>query len=376
MATRASVSKRDDGLMLVRGTSGPLADRSRKELHAIFNNLGLKITADVNNHTVNFPDITLNLQEGSFSPYRKPNNDPLYIDHRSNHPPSVIKQLPKSVGKRISALSSNESCFNSAKPLYENSLKRSNYDVKLQYLTKNENSTNSNPQSSGRNRKRKIIWFNPPYSKNVKTNIARKFLQLLDKHFPKTSRLHKIFNRSSIKVSYSCMSNIKTSISNHNRRLLEQQIVPPSTGCNCRTLNECPLNEKCLTESLVYQAEITSTDAGEAKTYIGMTGGSFKKRYANHKKSINNPRYSSETELSKYIWDLKKKKQDFTINWSILKRVVPRAAGRNTCNLCLEEKLSILESNSARLLNKRSQLFSKCRHRFKFSARNFKRTRN
>ena len=111
------------------------------------------------------------------------------------------------------------------------------------------------------------------------------------KHFPKTSRLHKIFNRSSIRVSYSCMSNIKTSISNHNRRLLEQQIVPPSTGCNCRTLNECPLNGKCLTESLVYQAEITSTDAGEAKTYIGMTGGSFKKRYANDKKSINNPRY-------------------------------------------------------------------------------------
>ena len=57
------------------------------------------------------------------------------------------------------------------------------------------------------------------------------------------------------------------------------------------------------------------------------------------------------------------KKQDFTINWSILKCVAPRAAGRNTCNLCLEEKLSILESNSARLLNKRSELFSKCRHR-------------
>ena len=76
------------------------------------------------------------------------------------------------------------------------------------------------------------------------------------------------------------------------------------------------------------------------------------------------------------LWDLKKKKQDFTINWSILKRVAPRAAGRNTCNLCLEEKLSILESSSARLLNKRSELFSNFRHRFKFSARNFKRTRN
>ncbi len=93
------------GLMLVNGTSRKLADKTRKDLHAFFNDLGLRITADVNNHTVNFLDITINLQEGKFSPYRKPNNDPLYINRRSNHPPSIIKQLPNSICKRISTLS-------------------------------------------------------------------------------------------------------------------------------------------------------------------------------------------------------------------------------------------------------------------------------
>ncbi len=119
--------------------------------------------------------------------------------------------------------------------------------------------------TSKRKRHRKVIWFNPPYSKNVKTNIARKFLQLVDKHFPKTSRLHKIFNRNNIKVSYSCMSNVKISISSHNRRVLKQQ-AEPSASCNCRSLNECPLNGKCLTESIVYQAEITATDVEKQRS--------------------------------------------------------------------------------------------------------------
>ena len=50
---------RDDGLILVPNTSGKFADKSRKELHAIFNHFGLKITADVSNQTVNFIGISL-----------------------------------------------------------------------------------------------------------------------------------------------------------------------------------------------------------------------------------------------------------------------------------------------------------------------------
>jgi hypothetical protein len=49
-----------------------------------------------------------------------------------------------------------------------------------------------------------------------------------------------------------------------------------------------------------------------------MTAGTFRKRHANHKKSLTVPRYSAETELSKYAWKLKKSGKQYNIKWSIL----------------------------------------------------------
>ena len=37
---------RDDGLMQVKGSKGRSADKARKELHRIFDQFGLKITAN------------------------------------------------------------------------------------------------------------------------------------------------------------------------------------------------------------------------------------------------------------------------------------------------------------------------------------------
>ena len=104
---------RDDGLALIKGTSGRVADKVRKDLCAQFLEFGLKITAEVNHQLVNFFDMTLNLREGSYRPHRKPNNDPLYINRHSNHPPSITKQLPASISKRISSISSDKSAFDS-----------------------------------------------------------------------------------------------------------------------------------------------------------------------------------------------------------------------------------------------------------------------
>ena len=67
-------------------------------------------------------------------------------------------------------------------------------------------------------RQRKIIWFNPPYSVNVETNIGKTFLKLLDKHFLKTNKFHKIVNN--VKVSYSCLPNFANMIKSHNNRIL------------------------------------------------------------------------------------------------------------------------------------------------------------
>ena len=102
------------------------------------------------------------------------------------------------------------------------------------------------------NRKRNnILWYNPPFSKNTSTNIGHKFLALVDKHFPKDHKLRKIFNRNTIKISYSCMTNTKQIIDNHNKRILTASIQVDDTAaaaiinnktCNRRQKNACPLD--------------------------------------------------------------------------------------------------------------------------------------
>ena len=152
----------------------------------------------------------------------------------------------------------------------------------------------------------------------MKTKVAENLLRLIDKNFPKSSIPHKIFNRNSVKVSYSCMNNIKASISNHNRRVLKNRnpFQIPSKSSNCRIKSECPLDGNCFVRSVVYKAQITSDNGKVVKDYIGMTAGPFKLRYRNHLKSLNNERYSTETEHSKYAWGLKSRNKSFRIKWS------------------------------------------------------------
>ena len=88
---------RDDGLAVLRRASGSRADRARKDLIQAFKDLGLRITVDTNLKSVDFLDVTLDLETGSFQPYRKPNDTPLYVHINSNHPPPVLKQIPLAV---------------------------------------------------------------------------------------------------------------------------------------------------------------------------------------------------------------------------------------------------------------------------------------
>ena len=41
---------------------------------------------------VNYSDISLNLNDGTYCPYHKPNDEIQYIHKESNHPPTIIKQ--------------------------------------------------------------------------------------------------------------------------------------------------------------------------------------------------------------------------------------------------------------------------------------------
>ena len=87
----------------------------RKNIIKLFKDNGLSITIDMNLKTANFLDCTFELDKGSFHPYKKDNNVLLYINHESNHPPCIKKQLPSTIEKRLSDLSSDIEIFNKAK---------------------------------------------------------------------------------------------------------------------------------------------------------------------------------------------------------------------------------------------------------------------
>ena len=72
--------------------------------------------------------------------------------------------------------------------------------------------------------------------------------------------------------------------------------------------------------------------------------------------------YKHETELSKHVWNLKKENRQFSIRWAIVKQLPAGRNGKRNCTLCLEEKLLIMKGRSKNILNRRSEMFSKCRH--------------
>ena len=120
---------RDDGLGALHNLNAQDLDRKRKDITEIFKKLGL----ETNLKAVNLLDVTLDLRNESYKPYRKPIDNPLYINASSNHPPSIIKQLPKNISKRISEISSSKEIFDQAAPYYNNALKASGYKERIAY---------------------------------------------------------------------------------------------------------------------------------------------------------------------------------------------------------------------------------------------------
>ena len=121
----------------------------------------------------------------------------------------------------------------------------------------------------------------------------------------------------------------------------------------------------------IYNANVTTESDAAGMNYIGLTEGTFKQRYTQHKLSFRNRNYSNSTELSKHIWTLKDSNTNYKIDWSILATAPAYSNKRKRCHLCLTEKLYLIKAKKPTLLNKRTELISKCRHENKFYLANF-----
>ena len=200
----------------------------------------------------------------------------------------------------------------------------------------------------------------------MKTDLGKQFLRIVDECFPRGHALRAIFNRNTLKLSYSCMPSVKSVIDAHNKRLLQPTEVdaPSRKLCNCRKKDQCPLNNQCLEKSVIYQAIVTSVEGTES--YVGLTDTEFKTRYGNHKQSFKKAAYRNQTELSKYVWQLKDKQIEYNISWKILAKSRAYSSSTKRCKLCTLEKYFIICCPQLATLNKRSELASSCRHNNKF----------
>ena len=191
----------------------------------------------------------------------------------------------------------DEEAFENAIPLYNEALRKSGYSGDLLYQEQNQ----THPRN--RTRKRNIVWFNPPYSESPKTNIGKELFRLFEKHFPAHHRLHKICNKNNVKLSYSCLPNIASKISAHNKKLLnttEDSNAPIDNTCKCRDKAKCPIPGKCRESSIIHHD--TAEGNGEVLHYYGCLKNEFKTRYCNHVHSFKHHSKRKATEPSKFTW--------------------------------------------------------------------------
>ena len=390
---------RDDGLAVVDKITPCQQERLTKRIRKVFQTHDFKITINKGMMRTEFLDVILDLKNNCHRPYKKPNTELTYVSNHSNHPNSIKRQIPKIISKRLSQLSSDKSTFNSTKMEYQDALKKCNYKEDIKF------DEEIHEAKKKRKRKRNIIYFQPPFCATVKTPIGRKFLNLVKKHFNINHPLYKILNPKCIKMSYSCLPNVKTRIAGNNKKILSHDSGEPENMCNCRKKNECPVNNKCLTRGVIYKAEITDKK-GETNEYIGSTGNTFKERYNQHtatmrekrkkdlKKNSNenpepeNPDDGTEekgrkkkkeegiankkeekkkklegTALSRHFWVTKKADgTEPTIKWTIMTKTKAMPNEKNGCTLCNLERLAIAKANKERSLNVRRELSCMCPH--------------
>ena len=70
--------------------------------------------------------------------------------------------------------------------------------------------------------KGKLYGLNPPFCKLANIDVGEYFLRLIDKHFKQDNILHKIFNRKTLKISYSCTKNMSQIMNSHNNELINK----------------------------------------------------------------------------------------------------------------------------------------------------------
>ena len=106
--------------------------------------------------------------------------------------------------------------------------------------------------------------------------------------------------------------------------------------CNCIRKENCPLNQNCLVQNVVYEATINSDlPSYQEKKYNGLCEGTFKKQFPNHKSSLSHKRYKNSTAFSKELWKVKVMNGTPSVNWRIVRTAKAYTPESKPCLLSL-----------------------------------------
>ena len=108
---------------------------------------GLNITIQTNLQIVNFLIAKMNLEPDTYQQYRKLDNRPVYINRKPNHPPTIIKEIPKAIAKWTSDISSSEVVFNESIPIYSDVFRKSGFHDNITFIPKTTNTTTNKKKS-------------------------------------------------------------------------------------------------------------------------------------------------------------------------------------------------------------------------------------
>ena len=159
---------------------------------------------------------------------------------------------------------------------------------------------------------------------------------------------------------------MKATISAHNRKVLSTREQHSGVMCKCPGgLESCPVEGRCETDDTLYKADVNTVNG--TKVYIGATQDTFKQRWTSHKSNCRLPAYDGATKLSTHVWNLKRRQIAFSLKWKLMGRARSYNPEAKRCNLCTAEKTAIMYYTEDNMVNTRSEIMNKCRHRNKFT---------
>ena len=141
-------------------------------------------------------------------------------------------------------------------------------------------------------------------------------------------------------------------IQNHNANLPS---TAPARWCSCHQKSECPINNECLSESVIYKAAVLQSPSEISEYYCGNWEKTFKERYNHYTATFRSKSQQKSTELSEHISELKWSIIKYQISWDLASR--PRHY--NGCWWKCE--LTIAKVDLSSLLNCRDEFISKSR---------------